>query len=349
MAETTALRPMAGRTGWTISDGKAGNDAQSLGVAEALGLAVAVKIVAPKGLWKLLAPYGPVDPSEGFGRPGTPFGPPWPDIAIAAGRLTTPYIRAVKRAAGPRTFTVILLDPRVGTKAADLFWVPQHDKLRGPNVITTLTAPHRFSPRRLAELRERVPPFIAALPAPRVAVLLGGPNGDYFYSRPAMDRLTAALRSLAELGAGLMVTPSRRTPQPLRDAIRAALAGRAAFFWDGEGENPYPHMLAHADGFIVPADSVNMTGEPCVTGRPVYVFEPDGGSLKFRRFHEALRAHGATRACPDRFERFEAWAYEPLHSAEVIAGEIARRWAERNATAPASPCAAPLSQISSVP
>jgi mitochondrial fission protein ELM1 len=100
-------------------------------------------------------------------------------------------------------------------------------------------------------------------------------------------------------------------------------------FWDGTGENPYPSFPAHADAFIVPADSINMTGEPCATGRPVYVFEPDGSSRKFARFHEALRRHGATRPMPTRFKRLEVWAYPPVRSAESIAAEIARRWLKR--------------------
>ena len=87
--------------------------------------------------------------------------------------------------------------------------------------------------------------------------------------------------------------------------MREATAGAPRLLWDGEGANPYPAFLAHADAFIAPADSVNMTGEPCATGKPVYVFEPEGGSPKFTRFHEALRRHGATRPLPERFERLE--------------------------------------------
>ena len=96
-----------------------------------------------------------------------------------------------------------------------------------------------------------------------------------------------------------MITPSRRTPAEVTAFVREATAVRSRLLWDGEGANPYPAFLAHADAFIVPADSVNMTGEPCATGKPVYVFAPDGGSPKFTRFHEALRRHGATRPLPD--------------------------------------------------
>jgi mitochondrial fission protein ELM1 len=126
-----------------------------------------------------------------------------------------------------------------------------------------------------------------------------------------------------------MITPSRRTPAEVTAYVREATDGLARLFWDGEGENPYPHFLAHADCFIAPADSVNMCGEPCATGKPVYVFEPEGGSAKFKRFHEALRRHGATRPLPAGSEKLETWSYPPLNSAETIAGEIARRWLKR--------------------
>ena len=84
-----------------------------------------------------------------------------------------------------------------------------------------------------------MPPDIAALPQPRVAVLLGGPNGDFRYTPAALARLAAALQSLAGLGAGLMITPSRRTPaRGRRTFVREATAGAPRFFWDGAGREP---------------------------------------------------------------------------------------------------------------
>jgi hypothetical protein len=324
-----ALAAVAGLRGWIISDGKAGNEVQCRGVFDALELDCEVKRIEPKGIWKLLAPWGPVSPAERPGARLSIFQPPWPQFAIAAGRMTIPYLRKLKQVAGLSTYTVILLDPRVGTGAADLFCVPEHDRLRGPNVITTLTAPHGFSPRRLAELRAAMPPAIAALPQPRIAVALGGPNGDYRYTPQSLERLARALHAFARNGASLMITPSRRTPPEVTDYVRAATEGLPRLFWDGAGENPYAHFLAHADYFVVPADSVNMCGEPCATGKPVYVFEPEGGSAKFQRFHEALRRHGATRPLPARDEPLETWSYPPLNSAETIAREIAKRWVKR--------------------
>jgi hypothetical protein len=319
----------AGLSGWIISDGKIGNEVQTRGVFDALGLDYVVKRVQPKGIWHAMSPWGPVSPGERFGTAASQFHPPWPQFAISIGRLTTPYLRKVRRSARFATYAVILQDPKITAGAADLFWVPQHDRRRGANVITTLTAPHSFSPERLRDLRAHVPQSLSQLPSPRVAVLLGGPNGDYHYTAAALERLASALRSLVALGAGLMITPSRRTPADITAFVRAVTATAGCFFWDGENDNPYQYFLAHADMFISPADSVNMTGEPCATGRPVYVFEPDGGSAKFTRFHQALRQHGATRPLPDTFERLESWTYEPLNSSATIAKEITRRWLQR--------------------
>ena len=322
---------LAGARAWIITDGKAGMDVQARGVADALGLDYEMKRVAPRGMWRVLAPWGPVSPADRPGSPGSPLAPPWPAVAIATGRASIPYIRALRRAAGPAVFTIVLQDPKSGANTADLIWVPEHDRRRGANVITTTTSPHSYAPQRLAALRRDLPPEIAALPRPRVAVVLGGKHGVYKFTDADADRLAAALASLGRLGASFMVTPSRRTHSRLRRVAEAATQGRPCIIWDGHGNNPYPHFLAAADWLVVTADSVNMTGEACATGRPVYVFEPSGGSAKFRRFHESLRGIGATRPLPADLQRLEEWSYAPIDSAATIAAEVERRFVLRSA------------------
>src|SRR5262249_55716738 len=183
------------------------------------------------------------------------------------------YIRALSRWAGARTFTLVLQDPRTGLRTADMIWVPEHDLLRGPNVITTLTAPHSFSQDRLSELRKALPGEIAALPRPRVAILLGGPTRACRYGEADLDRFGRALASVAALNPSFLITPSRRTPMELTNVADAATRSRPRLLWAGGGENPYPSFLAHADVLIVTADSINMTSEACATWRPVYVFQ----------------------------------------------------------------------------
>lgn len=327
--DTTAdqFRPLAGRRAWLLTIGAAGMDVQTRGLADAVGLSYEMKPIAPKGLFRVLSPWAPVAGAERFGEPGSVFAPPWPDVAIALGRTSVPYLRALRRLA-PSVFTILMLDTRAGTGAADVIWVPEHDRLRGGNVIVTPTAPHSFTAGRIADLRRSIPDAIAALPGPRVAVILGGKNASYRFRESDDKRFAASLRSLGELGASFMITPSRRTHQRLIDVTETATRSYPRILWDGAGPNPYPDFLAHADALVVTADSVNMTGEAAATGRPVLVFSPSGGSPKFRRFHAALQAHGATRPMPERVARFPDWTYEPLHSAEIIAREVERRWLE---------------------
>lgn len=329
-AKTAERQTLEGHPAWIISDGKAGHEMQCLGVAAALGMMPVIKRVAPTGLFKLASPWAPVSPVEKFGAQATPFGPPWPALALATGRLTIPYVRALKRRAGLKTFTVILLDPKTAANSADLIWVPEHDRRRGPNVITTATSPHAFTPQRIAGLRATVPAGIAALPHTRVAVLIGGPNRDYKYAADDIGRLATALHVIGRSGAGLMITPSRRTPPAMMDAIAEATSDAERIVWDGSGENPYPSFLAHADAFVVTADSVNMTCEAAATGRPIHVFTPAGTSPKFDRFHDSLRRAGVTRPLSDRSGPLAMWSYEPLDSAKTIAEEILRRWTIRS-------------------
>ena len=313
-----ALQAVAGRRGWIISDGKAGHEAQARGVAEALGLAVEIKRVAPATPWSWLSPWGPVAPSERFGSAGEPVSSavarlrvrhrpadhplhPPPEADGGACHLHGDPARPEGVAEHGR--------PVLGARARQAARAQCHHDADG--------AAHLLGRAACAELRSRVPAEIAALPSPRVAVLLGGPNGDYRYTPPRVAHLASALQSLGALGAGLMITASRRTPPDVVAFLREQTAWQPHLFWDGEGENPYAQFLAQADAFIVPADSVNMTGEPCATGKPIYVFEPEGGSPKFARFHDALRRHGATRPLPARFERLETWSYAPLNSASV--------------------------------
>ena len=322
-------RPLSGAKAWIITDGKAGMVVQARGVADALGLDYEMKDVHPTGIWRVLAPWGPVNPAERLGEQGSEFAPPWPQIVIATGRASIPYIRAIRGKAGPATYTVVLQDPKSGANTSDLIWVPAHDRRRGPNVTTTITSPHSFSQSRLAALRTELPAEITNLPPPRVAVVLGGKNGVYKYNEADDVRFAKSLESLAALGASFMITSSRRTHQRLVTAVDKATRNAPRILWTGEGENPYANFLAAADALIVTADSVNMCGEACATGRPVYIFAPTGGSAKFTRFHEALATRGATRELPEQFTQLETWDYSPIDAAQAIAAEIERRYGRR--------------------
>ncbi len=308
------------RTAWVISSGKTGHDVQSLGVAEALGLEPEIVRVAPTGLHRLLAPWGPAAPADDFR-------PPWPDIAIASSRQTIPYARALRRLSGGKTFTVVLQTPGISPKRFDLVWVPEHDRLRGGNVITTLTSPHRLTEERLAAEGAAWAPRVADLPRPYVAVLIGGTSGAYRLGPEEAARLGADLAAFSRAtGASLLVTASRRTGAENMARLRAELDGIPATIWEAGAENPYFGFMALADAFIVTCDSANMIGEAAFTGKPVYAYRLPGQSKKFDRFHRGMEAHGAMRWFDGSLDR---WHYPPLDATQRIADAVRARLAQQ--------------------
>ncbi len=247
------------------------------------------------------------------------------DNCILDRRLTTPYLRALKQHAGRETFTVILQNPKVPLKTADLFWVPEHDRLKGENVISTLTAPHSFTEQRLRDLAQ-IRPVFADLPRPWTAIMLGGSNGDYIYFARALLRLKASITARSDAWAAVCSSRPRggRKPPSSRQRGRPLLLSRMC---SGicKAKIPIRASLRMQTCSSLPADSVNMTGGAVCHGKPVYVFYPDGGSAKFSRFHRSLEAHGATRPLPETPDKLETWTYVPLRSAETIAQEIKKR------------------------
>ncbi len=314
-----------------MTDGKAGDLNQCLGLAERLGLTADIRTVRPRAPWvwgmplTWRVPAIAIDPAEAPGRPNAPLAGEMPDLVIASGRRAAPYLPAIKRESGGRAFTVFLKDPRTGAEIADFLWVPEHDALRGPNVMTTQLSPHRVSPTSLEVLRMSPPPTrIAALRTPRIAVLIGGNSKDFTFTDADITQFGAAIETLGGSGAGIMATTSRRTPPTLAETIRKVVETSGGWLWDGTGENPYRDLLAHADALVVTAESVNMVGEALATGRPVHLFRPTGGSRKIDQFLRGLEARGLVHPFSGavRGDR-----YEPVDDTDAIAQELARRYA----------------------
>jgi uncharacterized protein len=318
-----ARRTVAAARCWIITDGKAGDEAQCLGVAERLGLVTEMRRVKPRAAYAFAMPLGPIDPREAPDQPGSPLAPPFPDIAIASGRRAVAYLRRLKREAGRATLNVFLKDPRIGAKAADLIWVPAHDRLRGDNVLVSLTSPHRISPERLSAAKAAPEPWGEGDGRPRLGVLLGGNSRHHKFTSEDTARFIGMLGGLVSAGLRPLITPSRRTPTELAEAAKALVAAADGYFWDGTGENPYISLLAHADHLVVTADSVNMLGEAAATGTPIQLFEPKGGHTKISAFVKGLMDHGAVRLLDGRLE---TWRYPPLDATPEIAIAVAEAY-----------------------
>jgi mitochondrial fission protein ELM1 len=294
---------------WILTDGKQGMENQCLGLMEALDLVPEILRIAPRFPWSILPPQLWVAPLSAPGPAGDSLAPPWPDLLISTGRQTVAPTLAIKRLKQDRIVTIQLQNPTVNVARFDLVIAPAHDNLAGANVVSILGALHRITPERLqAEAAVFVDRY-EALPRPLVAVLLGGDNRQFRMTAASVDRLGSQLAAAAKIhGAGLAVTASRRTSPANLQRLRENLDGYPVDIWDGTGANPFFGMLGLADAIVVTGDSVNMVSEACATGKPVHVFQLEGRSRKFSRFHKALEARGITRPFDGRLEE---WRYTP--------------------------------------
>ena len=312
---------------WVMTDAKPGMENQCLGLAEALGLDAIRKHVYPRPPWKYLPPGLWLTPLHAFTADSDPLVAPWPDILIATGRATVAASIAIRRASRGRTFTVQIQNPGVAFRHFDLVIPPRHDNCTGANVFPTRGALHRVTTQRLAAEAARFAPALAHLPRPLVAVLIGGSNKIYRLTPQILHELADKLATMSRAsGAGLAITLSRRSGADAEAVLRDKLADVPKVIWDGKGDNPYFAYLGLADHIVVTADSVSMVSEACSTGKPVYVVELEGGSRKFKRFHQGLRADGITREFSGQLAN---WHYPPLNDTALAAAEVRRRLAQR--------------------
>jgi mitochondrial fission protein ELM1 len=309
---------------WAVSDGRAGIEAQALGLAEAVArlrpaLITVKRIGWRAGLGRL--PWRLIPPGA---RTGDPIAPPWPDIWIATGRATLPLSTRMLAWAEGRTFVVQTQAPRAPLARFDLVIPPKHDGLSGPNVFSILGAPSRMSEERLVVERARFEDRLAPLPRPRVAVIVGGKSKAHDLPAGRAAAMAEEIcRAVEAAGGSLLVSFTRRTPAAAREAMARAFGRLPGIVWKGEGDNPYFAFLADADAILVTEDSTNLATEAAATGKPLFILRMAGHSAKLARFHAELERRGVARP----FEgAFSAEAYAPLAETDRAARELLRRY-----------------------
>jgi mitochondrial fission protein ELM1 len=306
---------------WVLADPRAGTAAQALGIAGRLG---GGHRVVPLGWGPLARLPLPVPTLAGLRDRGA-FAPPWPRLAISAGRRSAPVARWLA-ARGVRIVHCMRAWPAGGI---DLMVIGRHDlspaRLRrdppdAPNILPILGATHGLTPDRLAEARAAAPD-LGALPSPRIALLVGGKvRGE------GLDPAVAAGLGarVAGFAGSVMATTSRRTGEAAADALAASLAPvpHRLHRWGRGGVNPLLAFMAWADALVVTGDSISMLSESLVTTAPIFVAPLGGEGPRHLAMHESLYAAGQARpisAAPAPFPRL------PLDETGRVVAEIRAR------------------------
>ncbi|MGC1304898.1 MAG: mitochondrial fission ELM1 family protein [Caulobacteraceae bacterium] len=316
---------------WAVSDGRAGIEAQALGLADAVArlqpAAITVKRIAWPGWMRRVPSPLILTPRRLLADGSDPIAAPWPDLWIANGRAAIPLSIGVRRWSEGRSFVVQLQDPLRSSRRFDLIVPPNHDGLIGPNVFPITGTPHRVTPERLARELEPFRARFDALPRPHVAVLIGGRSRAFDLSAARAGRLADQIAEAVRVSGGsLLLTFSRRTPEDAKAIMSERLRDLPGWLWDGEGANPYFAFLATADHVLVTEDSANMPTEAGATGKPVHLLPMDGKQARKQRFHAELARLGVARPFSGKLEH---WNYAPLRETDRAAAEVLKRMARK--------------------
>jgi mitochondrial fission protein ELM1 len=306
---------------WALHDGAAGHRRQVLALADALSPNIREWALQASAPWSWLAPRRAPGSEHAFGREFLGALQQPPSLAIGCGRRAALATRLLGER-GARTVQV--LDPRLDPSRWDVVVAPEHDGLRGANVVTLCGSLNPVDEAWLAAGRAAFPAF-GEWPSPRTVVLVGGRTKAVRFDRSAFEVMQSRLEHwLATSGGSLLVIGSRRTPPQLARLARAYWADTPGLRWfdDSDGPNPYAGALAWADRIVVSPDSVNMVSEACATSAPVYVAEPGRATGRVKCYLDELLRRGRIRALGKRPEDFAA---EPLRETARVAAEVLAR------------------------
>ena len=272
---------------WLLEPYRAGEQQQVLALAEALGWPFECKRLHHYRLRGAVTNLGRGTGLAGIDqRRSDPLLPPWPDLLITAGMRNEPVARWVRAQSSERTRLVHIGRPWADAERfALVITTPQYRLPRRPNVLHNDLPLHRVHAERLAQAAVRWAPTVMPLPAPRIAVIVGGDSGPYALGARAARRLLSEAAALARSSGGsLLITTSPRTPAAALAELRRDCGVPVRFYgWrPGDPDNPYFGYLALADALVVTADSVSMLSEAAATGKPLYLFDLGAGRQRMR-------------------------------------------------------------------
>ncbi len=210
-----------------------------------------------------------------------------PALLIACGRRVQAVALWLREQLPSRPPILYVQDPRLAPSHFDWVIAPQHDPVRGANVVLTPTALHRITAARLAAARAHWLPRWKHLPRPWWGLIVGGPSRSVRWSEAtAHTAIAAFLDRAAAAGATVLATTSRRTPAATRAWLKAHLPDA----YCGEGENPYLGILACTEHRAVTSDSVSMLSETLAAPGTSERLEVGRYRARLQRFHAAFDA-----------------------------------------------------------
>ena len=306
--------------GILLTQGMHGMISQVEGLAKALGIDFTHHTVELNHFWKMVPPkitpisqsvYKKID-HENF------------DVIISCGRKSVIPSIHLKNNSNKKVFNIHIQDPKVDLKHFDFIVAPEHDSIKGQNVISTKGAIHYLTENEINENKDYLNSFIKKDKRIIWTLIMGGPTKYYDYSTKNIKEIFITLSELSKKhNFQLVVIPSMRTPANIIQYAKEYFGDDHTVIIDVD-KKAYLSALAIAQNIIVTCDSSSMISEAALTGKPIYVASilPKKNDKRFQKFRNLFRKLNIIK---NLGEEIEDWNYEKLDETNRVANIIKRK------------------------
>ena len=243
-------------------------------------------------------------------------------IVISCGRKSVIPSIALKKRLGNEIFNIHIQDPKVSFKHFDLIISPEHDGIKGDNVLTTRGSIHYLTKKEIIENTNYLE--LEKGKKKIVTFVIGGPNKYYDYSDEQIHYIFNKVKTLFTPDKyKIVVIPSYRTPvEVIKKAYNTFSVNH--YVVKTIDKKAYLSSLSIADYIIVTCDSTSMISEAAVTGKPVYMamMKPKKSIRRFKSFYTQFKELGIAK---ELTESIDNWSYDKLDEVNRIAPIIRER------------------------
>ncbi len=252
-----------------------------------------------------------------------------PDVIISSGRRTGALAVFLKKIAKHEIKIIQIMRPCISADFFEMIILPQHDvfKESTANVYRIVGALNNVQEK----IKNTIDDFRRHHPTLQnfIAVLVGGSTKKNKMTISDAAILVSNLENISiNHSANLFISFSRRTPADVKKYIKSKLNKEHVIYDPAiDGNNPYPAFIALADYIIITADSISMCSEAAATGKPLYIYTPDGfTSKKHRYFAQQLIDLGYAKQLKKDTDFLKKYEYEPLNELENVVTEIKKKF-----------------------
>jgi len=306
--------------GILLTQGMHGMISQVEGLAKALEIDFTHHTVELNNFWKLIPPkVTPISQSVYKKIDHDNF-----DIIISCGRKSVIPSIHLKNSSNKKIFNIHIQDPKVDLKHFDFIVAPEHDAMKGQNVISTRGAIHYLTENEINENKDYLNSFIKKDERKIWTLIMGGPTKYYDYSSKNINNIFKKINELSKIhNFQLVVIPSMRTPINITHYAKEYFGEDHTVIMDVD-KKAYLSALAIAQNIIVTCDSSSMISEAALTGKPIYIASilPKKKDKRFQRFRNLFKELNITR---NLGEEIKDWNYQKLDETNRVANIIKQK------------------------